>query len=123
MKIQLSLAVLVGALLLLITACYGNNKADTPEPAALSDSPTPSEAKSPEAAKAAVAQTEPAPGKALTSFDAVPPFGTKATCSVMGNEFAIKESSDHSEYKGKHYFFCCPGCKPKFDANPEKYIQ
>ncbi|MCP4195721.1 MAG: YHS domain-containing protein [Proteobacteria bacterium] len=41
----------------------------------------------------------------------------------MGSNFAIKEHSDHSEYKGRHYFFCCPGCKPKFDANPEKYIQ
>ncbi len=27
-----------------------------------------------------------------------------------------------SEYKGKKYFFCAPGCKKLFDENPEKYI-
>jgi len=28
-----------------------------------------------------------------------------------------------SEYKGKTYYFCAPGCKKKFDADPEKYSQ
>ncbi|MCM8786412.1 MAG: YHS domain-containing protein [Candidatus Omnitrophica bacterium] len=27
------------------------------------------------------------------------------------------------EYKGKLYFFCCPGCKEKFKSNPEKYLK
>jgi YHS domain-containing protein len=27
-----------------------------------------------------------------------------------------------SEYKGKIYYFCAPGCKKAFDENPEKYI-
>jgi len=27
-----------------------------------------------------------------------------------------------SEYKGKKYYFCAPGCKKAFDENPEKYI-
>lgn len=26
-----------------------------------------------------------------------------------------------SEYQGKTYYFCAPGCKKEFDANPEKY--
>jgi YHS domain-containing protein len=26
-----------------------------------------------------------------------------------------------SEYKGKAYYFCAPGCKKKFDAHPEQY--
>jgi len=26
------------------------------------------------------------------------------------------------EYKGKKVYFCCPECKAKFDANPEKYV-
>lgn len=26
-----------------------------------------------------------------------------------------------SEYKGKTYYFCAPGCKKKFDSDPEKY--
>ena len=28
-----------------------------------------------------------------------------------------------SEYKGKKYYFCAPGCKKKFDADPAKYAQ
>lgn len=27
-----------------------------------------------------------------------------------------------SEYQGKTYYFCAPGCKKAFDENPEKYI-
>ena len=27
-----------------------------------------------------------------------------------------------SEYKGKTYYFCSPGCKRSFDKEPEKYI-
>ena len=27
-----------------------------------------------------------------------------------------------SEYKGKKYYFCAPGCKRAFDKDPEKYI-
>ena len=26
-----------------------------------------------------------------------------------------------SEYKGKTYYFCAPGCKKKFDSDPAKY--
>lgn len=28
-----------------------------------------------------------------------------------------------SEYKGKPYYFCAPGCKMDFDENPEKYLK
>ncbi len=27
-----------------------------------------------------------------------------------------------SEYKGITYYFCAPGCKASFDADPEKYL-
>jgi YHS domain-containing protein len=27
-----------------------------------------------------------------------------------------------SEYKGKTYYFCAPGCKKAFDADPAKYL-
>jgi len=26
-----------------------------------------------------------------------------------------------SEYRGKTYYFCAPGCKRKFDSDPAKY--
>ena len=28
-----------------------------------------------------------------------------------------------SEYKGKTHYFCAPGCKREFEADPEKYVQ
>jgi YHS domain-containing protein len=40
-------------------------------------------------------------------------------CPVMGG--AINKSI-YTEYKGKKVYFCCAGCKEKFDAEPEKYI-
>ena len=33
-----------------------------------------------------------------------------------------KTAQYKSEYKGKTYFFCAPGCKKAFDENPEKYV-
>lgn len=28
-----------------------------------------------------------------------------------------------SEYKGKKYYFCAPGCKKAFNKSPEKYLE
>ncbi|MCK4572356.1 YHS domain-containing protein [candidate division WOR-3 bacterium] len=28
-----------------------------------------------------------------------------------------------SEYKGKIYYFCAPGCKKAFEEAPEKYLE
>ncbi len=28
-----------------------------------------------------------------------------------------------SEYQGRTYYFCAPGCKEAFDREPEKYTQ
>jgi len=28
----------------------------------------------------------------------------------------------YTEYKGKKVYFCCSGCKEKFEEEPEKYI-
>jgi len=33
-----------------------------------------------------------------------------------------KTANFKSEYKGKTYYFCAPGCKKAFDENPGKYI-
>lgn len=46
-----------------------------------------------------------------------------AVCPVMGNKIPnVSKASGKSVYKGKTYYFCCPGCKPMFDKNPEKYV-
>ncbi len=33
-----------------------------------------------------------------------------------------KTAKFKSEYKGKTYYFCAPGCKKEFEENPENYI-
>lgn len=40
-------------------------------------------------------------------------------CGMMVDE---KRAAGKSEYKGKTYYFCSPGCKKTFDANPEKFV-
>jgi len=40
-------------------------------------------------------------------------------CPVM--EGAIKKAI-FTEYEGKKVYFCCAGCKEKFEEEPEKYI-
>jgi YHS domain-containing protein len=42
---------------------------------------------------------------------------------VCKMEIDEKKAKLKSEYKGKTYYFCAPGCKAKFDRNPEKYIK
>jgi YHS domain-containing protein len=60
---------------------------------------------------------------AKNGFDKKPAVGTKATCPVTGNEFTVSKDTQFSQYKGKYYAFCCPGCKPQFDKSPEKYLK
>jgi YHS domain-containing protein len=43
----------------------------------------------------------------------------QTTCPVMDG--AINKNL-FTEYKGKKVYFCCPGCKEKFEENPEQYI-
>lgn len=40
---------------------------------------------------------------------------------VCGMEVDEKSAPAKSEYMGKTYYFCSPGCKKTFDANPAKY--
>lgn len=56
------------------------------------------------------------------AFDSKPEVGAQAKCPVLGHAFTVTKNTVFSEYKGKFYAFCCPGCKPKFDKEPEKYL-
>ena len=49
--------------------------------------------------------------------------GDKVTCPVMGHEIEKSNAAGSTEYDGKTYYFCCAGCKEKFEADPEKYIK
>jgi Cu+-exporting ATPase len=44
-------------------------------------------------------------------------------CAVMGHEIKDVTKAPKSEYNGKTYYFCCEGCKEKFDKEPEKYAK
>jgi YHS domain-containing protein len=47
-----------------------------------------------------------------------------AVCPVMGTKIAdVSKAAGKTVYKGKTYYFCCRGCKPLFDKDPEKYIK
>jgi YHS domain-containing protein len=41
-------------------------------------------------------------------------------CKMQVDEAKAAGTSD---YKGTTYYFCAPGCKRKFDADPEKYVK
>lgn len=41
-------------------------------------------------------------------------------CKMIVEE---SKSAGVSEYQGKKYYFCAPGCKKAFDKNPEKYLE
>ena len=45
---------------------------------------------------------------------------TDPVCRMQIDETTAAGKSD---YKGKTYYFCAPGCKRKFDAEPEKYLK
>ncbi len=49
--------------------------------------------------------------------------GDKTTCPISGEEFVVDANSPHTEHEGKTYYFCCPGCKKKFESDPAKYTK
>lgn len=49
-------------------------------------------------------------------------IGDRSTCPVSGEEFVISDSSPTAEHDGRTYYFCCPGCAERFQANPHQYL-
>jgi xanthine dehydrogenase accessory factor len=45
-----------------------------------------------------------------------------ATDPVCGMSLDPATARYFSEYRGRTYYFCCPGCKKEFDKKPETYI-
>jgi Cu+-exporting ATPase len=45
------------------------------------------------------------------------------TCPVSGESFKKSEFTESIDYEGKTYYFCCAGCKDKFEKDPEKYAK
>jgi Cu+-exporting ATPase len=45
------------------------------------------------------------------------------TCPVSGESFKKSEFTESIDYESKTYYFCCAGCKDKFEKDPEKYTK
>ncbi len=41
---------------------------------------------------------------------------------VCGMEIDEQKAPLRSEYQGRTYYFCAPGCKAEFERNPQKYV-
>jgi YHS domain-containing protein len=41
---------------------------------------------------------------------------------VCNMEVDEKTAKWKTNYQGKTYYFCAPGCKSEFEENPEKYV-
>jgi len=48
---------------------------------------------------------------------------TAAKDPVCGMEINVDSAAARSEHKGQTYYFCCVGCKTKFDAAPEAVLR
>lgn len=48
-------------------------------------------------------------------------IGGSARCPVTGEEIKIEKDTVSMTYKGRNYYFCCPGCDKSFMKDPEKY--
>jgi YHS domain-containing protein len=67
-------------------------------------------------------KTEPAaapPAPVTEANTAVSAAVEQTMCPVM--VMAI-DKNIFTEYQGKKVYFCCPGCKGKFEKEPEKYL-
>lgn len=107
MKPFITLLVLAG-----IVAVSGCKKNPEPTPAAQTAVDTPQIA---EAAKDTATDVK------QTVETVVPGAGEQTTCPVMVGRAIDKNL--FVEYKGKKVYFCCKGCIPEFNKEPEKYVK
>ncbi len=47
--------------------------------------------------------------------------GKSAVCPVTGEKVAVSKDTVSMAYKGRNYYFCCPGCDKSFMKDPGKY--
>ncbi len=50
-------------------------------------------------------------------------MATMAKDPVCGMDVDPATAAHKSEYRGQTYYFCAPGCKRTFDANPTQYAK
>ncbi|MHC4461769.1 MAG: heavy metal-binding domain-containing protein [Planctomycetota bacterium] len=65
-------------------------------------------------------KAEKKPGSMTVPAKEIAVAAVQTTCPIMvGNAI---DKNLFVEYKGKKVYFCCPGCEPEFEKEPEKYI-
>jgi P-type Cu+ transporter len=42
---------------------------------------------------------------------------------VCGMQVDEQKAAGKSEYQGTTYYFCCAGCKQRFDQEPDRYTK
>lgn len=104
MKLTARSTTLAALLSLSLFACGGGN---APPPEA------------PKAETHAHSDAKPSGAAKVAPGDAKP--GDTTSCPVSGEEFVVDASSPHVEHGGKTYYFCCAGCKKKFESDPAKF--
>jgi len=50
-------------------------------------------------------------------------MGKKAIDPVCEMEVDVDDPPAKYEYEGETYYFCAPGCKKRFEDNPEKFLE
>ncbi|WP_344127388.1 XdhC family protein [Luedemannella flava] len=66
--------------------------------------------------------TVPASGGGLLTMAAPVAPPAVAIDPICHMEVAAVPSSLHSEYDGTTYYFCAPGCRKRFEADPQRYV-
>jgi Cu+-exporting ATPase len=67
-------------------------------------------------------EAEPEKYRSPAPADAAPTRAKDPVCGMTPFIAVAKAKGNHSTYQGKDYYFCCAGCKAKFEAEPEKYL-
>ncbi len=49
-------------------------------------------------------------------------MGEKALDPLCGMVIDKETAAATTEYQGKTYYFCAPGCKVAFERDPEQYV-
>lgn len=76
----------------------------------------------PQAPAAGVEDHTPRPGAGPVVAPGEAKVGDTTKCPVSGEEFVVEATSPSVVVGDKTYFLCCSGCKKKFEADPQKYL-
>jgi YHS domain-containing protein len=117
MNAKIGYLLLVTVAIAAIVTLGGCKKKEQPAPSSAMEKMTKTAAKTAEETKKGATEVAQEAKKTVTAAAAEV---EQTMCPVMdGNKI---DKNVFVEYKGKKVYFCCPDCKAKFQADPEKYV-